>query len=109
MRKMFFSRKTSPIASLIAAALAASWPIGFSTMMRERGVARPVLPMPLGDRAEQIGAGCEIIGANALVGAEQRFQLVPAAFAGRVDGDIVDAIQETLEDLAPAQRRLART
>ena len=47
MRKMLFSGKTAPIASLIAAALAPSLPIGFSTMIRERGVARPAAPRRL--------------------------------------------------------------
>ena len=89
--------RPSRSASLIAAALAPSLPIGFSTMMRERGVTRPLGAEPLGDRAEQLGAGRHVKGAHALVGAEQRLQVVPAVIAGDVDRDIVDAIEETLD------------
>ena len=62
---------------MIAAALAPSLPIGFSTMMRERGRHEPFRAETLGDRAEQVGARRQIIGADAFVGAEQRLQILP--------------------------------
>ncbi len=47
MRKIALSGKTEPMSLLIASALAPSWPIGFSTMMREREVASPSAPSRL--------------------------------------------------------------
>ena len=51
----------------------------------------PVGADPLGDRAEQIGAGREVIGARPFVLAELGLQVLPAVVAGGVDGDIVES------------------
>ena len=72
-------------------------------MMRDRGVANPASPSRLGDGAEKIGPGGEIIGARALVGAEQRLQLRPSGFADGVDRDIVDALKESIEESVRAE------
>ena len=81
----------------MTAALAPSLPIGFSTMMRERAVFSPSVADALGERAEQVGAGRQIEGADALVGPEQGLEIAPAGVARRVGGDIVEAGEEALE------------
>ena len=79
MRKMFRSRKTEPITSLMAAALSPSLPIGFSTMMRERGVHKAFRAEALRQRTEQVRTRREIISADAFVGAKQRLKVCPSA------------------------------
>src|SRR5208283_1353001 len=51
---------------------------------------------PLRQRAEQVRAGREIIGANAFIRAEQRLQIRPSAVVHGVDRDIVETGQKSL-------------
>ena len=96
MRKILRSRNTDPITSLIAAALSPSLPIGFSTMMRERGLDESLGAKTLRQRAEQVWTGCKVISANPFVGTEQRLQVRPPLIARRVHGDKVETGEESL-------------
>ena len=72
-------------------------PIGFSTMMRERGVTSPSAPRRFASGTEEVGRGREIKGADAIVGAEHRFQIRPSGVAHGVDRDEVETGEKSLK------------
>ena len=96
MRKMLLSRKTEPSSLLID--------FGAGAVVADRlldddprtGRHQPLFAEALRHRAEEIGTGREIEGANALVRSQKRAKLRPAFLAHHIDGSVVDAGEEAL-------------
>ncbi len=88
------------MSSLMASALAPSWPIGFSTMIARAGSLQPLGAEPARDRAEEVGAGGKIEGADAFVRPERIPEIRPPVVVHGVGGDVVEAGEEPLERLA---------
>ena len=62
---------------------------------RARG-REPFGAKPLRQRAEQVGARCKVIGANAFIAVEQRLEIRPPAVMHGVDRDIVETGEKSL-------------